>query len=257
MFCGEITGGSYENFLQVGSWRWTTSRASFIRGDSFDTHLGPQSMLAPKTTLPIQTCSPISFCALAPVPVTIVPVVWGRFLHRGSASYSQSALKGPHLAHSPCNAVVCEGGFSLQFRQHRLSCQAVYWNHYVATEDNIYCQGIWIWLSMWRRYNWQEREGVGRKCKVGPMVFWRPRPNWECHTYSSQLTLQHLCHSIQRVYSGSIASICDRKYFPLEHAVKRSVFVASGRLGRVSVVLMWGDVVHSCTIFLCCLDGEM
>ena len=214
-------------------------------------------MPAPQTTPSHPDVHPDLILCPGPVPVTIVPVVWGRFLHRGSTSYSQSALKGPHLAHSPCNAVVCEGGFSLQFRQHRLSWPAVYWNHYVATDDN--CKSIWIWLSMWSWCNWQQewRGGGGRKCKVGPMVFWRPRPNWECHTYSSELTLQHLCHSIQRVYSGSIASICDRKYFPLEHAVKRSVFVASGRLGRVSVVLMWGDVVHSCTIFLCCLDGEM
>ena len=155
-----------------------------------------------------------------PVPVTIVPVVWGRFLHRDSASYSQSALKGPHLAHSPCNAVVCEGGFSLQFRQHRLSCLAVYWNHYVATDDNIYCQSMWIWLSMWSRCNWQqemEGGGEGRKCKVGPMVFWRPRPNWECHTYSSELTLQHLCHS-----KG-----CPVDYQLIQYVIEKSSFLES------------------------------
>ena len=41
---------SYENFLQLGSTRWTTPRASFIRGDSFDAHLGLQSMSVPQTT---------------------------------------------------------------------------------------------------------------------------------------------------------------------------------------------------------------
>ena len=213
--------------------------------------------------LPIQTCIPISFCALAPVPVTIVPVVWGRFLHRDSASYSQSALKGPHLAHSPCNAVVCEGGFSLQFRQHRLSCLAVYWNHYVATEDNIYCQIIWIWLSMWSRCNWQqemEGGGEGRKCKVGPMVFWRPGPNWECHTYSSELTVQHLCHSLslQRVYSGLIDSICDRKIiFSLRARSEEVCIFGLWQAGACLCCAHVGDVVHSFTVFLCCLDGEM
>ena len=103
-----------------------------------------------------------------------------------------------------------------------------------------------------------EGGGVGRKCKVGPMVFWRPRPNWECHTYSSELTLQHLCHSIQRMYSGLIVSICDRKIiFSLRARSEEVCICGLWQAGACLCCAHVGDVVHSCTIFLCCLDGEM
>ena len=104
------------------------------------------------------------------------------------------------------------------------------------------------------------RGGVGRKCKVGPMVFWRPGPNWECHTYSSELTVQHLCHSLslQRVYSGLIDSICDRKIiFSLRARSEEVCIFGLWQAGACLCCAHVGDVVHSFTVFLCCLDGEM